>query len=108
MIPGMLTLFGRVCEHIYKFPCYGLPCCSLLLLRLSNGESKQDLLLNGCVLSCRGHEVALGENQKVTRQKKRRYNEINHVTSVSSDLFPCRHERVVQGKLLPPGVTMLH
>ena len=26
--------------------------------------------------------MALGENQKITRQKKRRYNEINHVTSV--------------------------
>ena len=26
--------------------------------------------------------MALGDNQKVTRQKKRRYNEINHVTSV--------------------------
>ena len=26
--------------------------------------------------------MALGENQKVTRQKKRRYNEMNHVTSV--------------------------
>ena len=38
----------------------------------------------GCILPCRGHEVALGDNQKVTRQKKRRYNEINHVTSVSS------------------------
>ena len=37
----------------------------------------------GLHLACRGHEVTLGENQKVTRQKKRRYNEINHVTSVS-------------------------
>ncbi len=40
----------------------------------------------GCILPCRGHEVALGDNQKVTRQKKRRYNEINHVTSVSCSL----------------------
>ena len=41
----------------------------------------------GCILPCRGHEVALGDNQKVTRQKKRRYNEINHVTSVSCSLL---------------------
>ena len=32
--------------------------------------------------------MALGDNQKVTRQKKRRYNEINHVTSVQLRCWP--------------------
>ncbi|CAL5225358.1 g8161 [Coccomyxa viridis] len=70
--------------------------------RLDEWVSQDRLVqLNGCtqmdVLTPRmaslpilpqGHEVALGDNQKVTRQKKRRYNEINHVTSDMAELPP--------------------
>ena len=45
--------------------------------------------------------MALGDNQKVTRQKKRRYNEINHVTSVR---LPCQRVSFVTSGT--EGLTM--
>ena len=87
----MLTALGRVREHTDDSTRCGSMCCTCSLCAPLPRRQRRAKTVTGCMLPCRGHEVALGDNQKVTRQKKRRYNEINHVTSVSYLLFALHH-----------------